>query len=90
MGLSLDTEAQTALRSLAPATKRRIRAALQMLEADPFHDKLDLKRLRSADASRFWRIRVANYRIVFSIHNGQTHVHRIFHRRDGYGWLERL
>lgn len=90
MGLRLDVEAREALRNLPPPMKKRVRAALRMLEHDPFDDQLDLKMLRAHTTPRTWRVRVASYRIVFTVKDGDTWVHRVFHRRDGYGWMDRF
>jgi hypothetical protein len=35
-------------------------------------------------------VRVGNWRIVFRAHGDRLEVIRIFHRREGYGWLDRL
>lgn len=90
MGLTYTTQARDAVRLLPPPTKRRVRAALRMLDEDPFHDGLDLKMLRRNDPQRLYRCRVQNHRILFSVHADGVRVRRVFHRRDGYGWLERL
>lgn len=89
MGLSLDREAHAVIAALPPPTKRRIREALRRLDADPFDDALDLKLLATRGQHRFYRCRMQSYRIVHSVTGRDVDVHRVFHRRDGYGWRER-
>lgn len=91
MGLVLDPQVLPFLRSLPPAPKKAIRQALRKLDDDPRHNDLDLKALDvDAPAPAHYRCRVGDYRIVFAIRGTETRVARIFHRRDGYGWMERL
>jgi mRNA-degrading endonuclease RelE of RelBE toxin-antitoxin system len=78
------------IRTLAPRPRKEIRAALRLIAEDPRHPKLDLKLLRVKGARRVFRIRVGDYRIVFTPRPGHTFVLRIIHRSEGYDWLERL
>ncbi len=91
MGLKYAPQAAGFLRSLSPTAKRRIRAALDLLDKDNRTAKLDIRALRvDQDLPAHYRVRVGDYRIAFRIVERRTEVVRIFHRRDGYGWLERL
>lgn len=90
MGLRLAQETEDFLRVLAPGPKRSLRAALDLLARDPLHKDLDWKALRKKGSTRFYRVRVGDYRIVYTPRPGTTYVWRVQHRRDGYAWLERF
>lgn len=78
------------LATLPPSAKRRLKAALKRLADDPMDDRLDIKLLQTGSRHRTYRCRVQSYRIVFEPRGPDIYVKRIFHRRDGYGWLERI
>lgn len=85
--------AASILRSLPPATKKRIRDALRALAEDltGINHRLDIRELdRDEREPRVYRLRVGDWRIVFLRRPSQVQVIRIFHRRQGYGWMERL
>lgn len=75
-------------RRLPPAVKRRLKNALKMLVADPTggSNRLDIKRLDADPGPAMYRFRVGDWRLPFTI-DAAVVVLRIFHRRDGYGWL---
>ncbi len=77
------------LRHLAPEPKRRLRAAFRLLGEDPSgvtHD-LDVKRLDTDPGQPMYRLRVGVWRAAFTVDEDVV-VLRIFHRRDGYAWLD--
>ena len=81
------------LRMLAPATRRTIREQLRALARDPtgLESHLDIRELdREGKLPRVFRLRVADWRIAYVVRESEVLVIRIFHRRDGYGWMERL
>lgn len=89
--LTIDAAALALLRSLAPQPKRAVRAAIDLLQEDPRARGLDWKRLETAGTSEpLYRLRVGDYRVVYHIGEATTRVIRIFHRREGYRWLQRL
>ena len=90
MGLRLAAEAQAYLRTIPPEPRRRIREAVARLAEDPYADELDIRPVRSLGGGRLYRCRVGSFRIVFAVVPEGARVLRVFHRRDGYGWLERL
>lgn len=90
MGLKVDPAAQDAIRTLAPAVKGRVREALRLLAEDPFHSDLDWKVLATHGPDRLVRVRLGDYRIVYLLRPDHRYVLRVMHRREGYGWLERL
>ena len=91
--LRLQPEAAAAvLRALAPITKRQVRDALRSLVEAPHNEsgRLDVVTLKTKSQRPLFRLRVGEYRVVYRIDESQVFVAKIFHRRDGYGWLERL
>lgn len=90
----LDPEfAVPVLQALAPLTKQRLRDALRALAKDPrgVESKLDVRELDlDGKEPRVFRLRVGDWRIAYAVRNKNLLVVRIFHRREGYSWLERL
>jgi mRNA interferase RelE/StbE len=81
------------LSQMPPGPKRVMKAALRRLAQDPTGRTvhLDVKELDVSEAMpRLYRLRVGDWRAVFAVEGRGLIVARIFHRRDGYGWLERL
>jgi mRNA-degrading endonuclease RelE of RelBE toxin-antitoxin system len=67
MKISASEQVQLWLAGLPPQTKRRVRAALQALQAgDP---NLDQKALRR-ELEGFYRLRIGDYRIVYHMRTG--------------------
>lgn len=91
MQLLYDPEVAAQVQALPPGPRSAVKAALDALRR---HDGdrppgLQVKRLLH-DGSPHFRIRVGTYRIVYA-RSGQAHrVLKVFHRSEGYGWLERL
>lgn len=91
MRLLLERGVLEAVQGLAPGPRQEVHRALEALRR---HDGdrppgLDVKRLDVKGPAVF-RIRVGAYRIVYG-RQGQAHrILRVFHRSEGYGWLERL
>jgi len=81
------------LSQMPPDPKRRMKEALRRLAEDPTGRTvgLDIKELDvSEEAPRLYRVRVGEWRAVFAVDGREVIVARIFHRRDGYAWMERL
>lgn len=89
MGLTYDPLVAPAILRLPPQAKKAVRKALDQLAVDRFSPGLDVRLLRSPGDPKF-RIRVGDYRVVFLVRERETRVLRVFHRSEGYGWLERL
>jgi mRNA-degrading endonuclease RelE of RelBE toxin-antitoxin system len=83
--------AAPAVRSMAPTPKRRVKRTLRDIADDPMNrtGKLDFKRLDSTPGIAIFRVRVGDWRIVYTIDKDIV-VLRIFHRGDGYGWVADL
>lgn len=80
--------AAPALRRMPPAVKKRVKAALRLLAADPTgtSNRLDVKRLDVDPGQAMYRLRVGEWRAAFTVDSAIV-VLRIFHRSEGYGWL---
>jgi mRNA-degrading endonuclease RelE of RelBE toxin-antitoxin system len=89
--LRLDPEwAAAVISDLPPETRRRLKAALPILPKDPTGRTtgLDIKRLR-LPGDPVYRLRIANWRAVFLTSSKSIDVMQVFHRDEGYAWLER-
>jgi mRNA-degrading endonuclease RelE of RelBE toxin-antitoxin system len=86
-------EAASVMRDVPPKVRRRMKAALSKLAADPSgrSSKLDVMELKTDEPGpRVFRLRTGDWRLAYSVRGARLYVHRIFHRSEGYGWLERL
>lgn len=78
---------------MPPAEKPKGKAALRSLAQDPTGRGagLDVKSLDVSDKlPRLYRLRVGPGRAVPAVRERDIIVARIFHRSEGYGWLERM
>lgn len=78
------------LESLDRDARERIKTALRELEMSPFdpRPKADIKKLQKITKHVLYRLRVGNYRIVYSVENTDVKVAKIFKRELGYEWLD--
>jgi hypothetical protein len=69
-----------------------MRAALTELGRDASGRSagLDVKRLQVGGDPPAYRLRIGNWRAAFLLRPDRIEVVRIFHRDEGYGWLDRL
>lgn len=83
--------AKAVLSTMPPTARKRMRAALAQLPEDPSGTTtdLDVKRLRTADEPPVFRLRVGDWRAAFLVRGDTVDVVKIFHRSEGYGWLDR-
>lgn len=88
----LDEEiAAPVFRHLAPAVKRQVKQGLRILREDPFetNQQVDIIRLETrADQVPVYRLRVGDWRLVYTRDEGIVKVMRIIHREEGYDWLD--
>ncbi|HLF16705.1 MAG TPA: type II toxin-antitoxin system RelE/ParE family toxin [Candidatus Thermoplasmatota archaeon] len=90
MGLRYDRPAADFIAAMAPGPKRALRKALDRLARDPLGASgLDVKALRNPLGRPWYRLRVGDYRVGYEVQGRVVYVVRVFHRRDGYGWMER-
>jgi mRNA-degrading endonuclease RelE of RelBE toxin-antitoxin system len=93
MKVQLDAKVLPFLAALAPASRRAIHGVLKQLGDDPSGRpaSLHVKALDLPETpARHFRIRVGDYRVVYLVEAGAIRVLRVFHRDEGYGWLEAL
>lgn len=71
-------------------TQKRLRRAFGRLEEDPFLSRsgTDIKKLRGLANPALYRIRAGDYRMIYSVEDGEVKVTFIIHRGKGYRWLE--
>ncbi|MHB8585694.1 MAG: type II toxin-antitoxin system RelE family toxin [Thermoplasmatota archaeon] len=89
--IRLSEEAAAAFRILAPATKKRLRAAMAQLANDPAgaDSGLDVAELDTEGVPPpMYRLRSGDWRVAFQIVDRDVQVIRIFHRREGYAWID--
>ncbi len=86
--LSKTAVAQLAL--LDPRQKRRIKSHLQELEEGPFQRRsgADIKRLITHTEPPLFRLRIGDYRAIYSVVDHEVRVTEIIHRSRGYKWLD--
>lgn len=89
MRLRLDPTVPPYLATLAPGPKKAIRRALEALQEDPRPDGFDVKVL-DTQTLRCLRLRIGAYRIAYRIERQDVQVLKVFHRSEGYAWMERL
>jgi len=73
------------LRKLPPDVRKRIALGLRALEEDPFRarPKADIRILEGTDPRKY-RIRVGDYRAVYSVVGMEVKVIEVFTRGRGY------
>ena len=76
---------QKQFRELPADVQDRIRSGLKELEKDPFRPRpnADIKSLRDTKPQKY-RLRIADYRIVYSVDSDVVKVIEIFSRGRGY------
>lgn len=92
MRVRLDPDqALAVLRAMPPTPRKRMRAALRALAKDPSGRSVDLdvKRLQTPGDPPAFRLRVGEWRAGWLLHKDALDVIRIFHRDEGYRWLDR-
>jgi mRNA-degrading endonuclease RelE of RelBE toxin-antitoxin system len=92
MRVRLDPDgARPVLRAMPPDARKKMRAALRKLADDPSgrSARLDVKRLRTPGEPSAFRLRMGEWRAVWLLRKRSLDVIRIFHRSEGYGWLDR-
>lgn len=82
--------AEKQINDLDKQTKERIHTALKELEIDPFQPrpKADIKKLHKMSKHQFSRLRVGNYRVIYTIEDTDVKIIKIIPREKGYDWLD--
>jgi mRNA interferase RelE/StbE len=76
--------------SLEEKTQKRIKTALNKLNENPFKKRsgADIKKLEGSFDPILFRLRVGEYRLVYSVIEKEVKITSIIHRSKGYKWLE--
>lgn len=77
------------LRKLEQEPIKRIKKHFISLKEDPFTKRpgADIKKLKGFKNPEFYRLRVGDYRIVYTVLKNSVKLTEIFHRSKGYTWL---
>ena len=75
---------------LEKATGKRIKRCLSTLKEDPFKRRpgADIKKLKGFNNPSLYRLRVGNYRIIYTVNKTAVKITEIFRRGKGYAWLD--
>ncbi len=92
MRIRIDQPSLDIIRRLPPDLKRDVRRAIDALGIDPYDPGGGgAKKLRtSEEAPAVYRIRVREWRVAYRIEPGLVEVVKVFHRSEGYAWMERM
>ena len=74
-----DEKAYSELNKIEPSISRRVFKKIDELSENPFSK--DIKKLKG---SNDFRLRVGDYRVIFSINNGTIHILKVGHRKNVY------
>lgn len=68
----------------------RIKEKLKKLEKESWKPraKLDIKKLKGSKDPKLYRLRIGDYRAVYTIEEKIVKITEIIHRSQGYGFLE--
>jgi len=88
--IRLHPDAVKFLVDLNPETKERLRSGIKNLETDPFKSRshADIKKLKGTKKREdLYRLRVGDYRVIYTVGNNTIFVLEIIPREKGYEWL---
>ena len=88
--IKLHPDAGKFLKKLDSETAVRIKSGLKALGNDPYNNKseCDIKKLKGTKGRHnLYRLRIGNYRAIYSIENNTIWVTEIIPREKGYKWL---
>ena len=88
--LLLSNHAVKQFHQLEKKLQERIKKALCKLEQDPFNKRsgCDIKELHRNKSPKYSRLRVGDYRIIFTIQKRKIKITEILHRKKAYEFLE--
>ena len=83
---------QTAIKELKKMTKKeesRIKKHLKELEKEPYRSrpKADIKRISGQSNPKFFRLRIGNLRVIYTVIKKKIMVTEIMKRGKGYSWM---
>ncbi|MCK5387323.1 MAG: type II toxin-antitoxin system RelE/ParE family toxin [Gammaproteobacteria bacterium] len=88
--IKLHQDAGKFLKKLDSDTAERIKSSLKALGNNPYNNKseCDIKKLKGTKGRQnLYRLRIGNYRAIYSIENNTIWVTEIIPREKGYKWL---
>lgn len=87
--VNIHRRVQKYLNALDIETKKRLVIGLRLLTNDPLSH--DVKKLKGTKGRQdLYRLRIGDYRAIFSIEDDTVYVLEIMTRGKGYGWIEKL
>jgi len=87
--VKLSTTAVKQLNILTKESSDLIKKHLRELKNDPFQKRAlaDIKKLKDFQNPSLYRLRIGDYRAIYTVSENEVRVTEIFHRRKGYKWL---
>lgn len=88
--VKLHPDAVKFLVSLNPETKERLKSGIKNLEMDPFKSRphADIKKLKGTKKRNdLYRLRIGDYRMIYSVEENIIFILEIIPRERGYDWL---
>lgn len=84
---------ETAIKQLGKLEEQvqsRIKKHLFVLKEDPFRPRplADIKKLQGFDKPILYRLRIGDFRIIYTIQENQVKITEIIPRSKGYAWLD--
>ncbi|MFQ6059870.1 MAG: type II toxin-antitoxin system RelE/ParE family toxin [Thermoplasmata archaeon] len=81
--------ARKQLRALREKVRKRIKKALLEIREDPFRSQAgaNIKKLKGPKRD-YYRLRLGDYRVIYTVKGTGIMVVKILHRRRAYSWLE--
>jgi mRNA interferase RelE/StbE len=86
----LHPDAVKFLLDLNSETKERLKSGIKNLETDPFKSRshADIKKLKGTKKREdLYRLRVGDYRVIYTVESNAVFVLEIIPREKGYDWL---
>ena len=86
----ISESARKDLYSLENEMQKRIKKAFDALAENPFRPRsgADILKLKGSFNPVLYRIRVGDYRMIYSIFEDSVKITRILHRSKAYEWLD--
>jgi mRNA interferase RelE/StbE len=84
---------ETAIKQLGRLEEQaqsRIKKHLFVLKEDPFRPRplADIKKLRGFDKPILYRLRIGDFRVIYTIQGNQVKITEIILRKKGYAWRD--
>jgi len=85
MDIFIHKSAESFLQGLSQADQKSLREHMKTLSEDPYSNRLDIKKLKGiAKKPDLFRMRVGDFRIVYSVSEGAIWITEIMRREKGY------